>query len=179
MISILNFIFTVVFYAMRWTKLDTFAYVFLNQLIVVSNLQRPFVIVESTAWVFFIFQSSKIRVNPTGVTSFLSPFWCCLSSDRHCHTATPYCASFPWSQDELATFASSSINASSRCLASQVETKALNTHHHHRSPSSDRLTLTLYCYKRSSRSWSLSPPLNRVSIFAFFLDWAPCHRSST
>jgi hypothetical protein len=56
----------------------------LNLLIVALNLHRLFVTVESTTWIFFLFQPNKICVSPTDVVSSLFPLRCRLSSDR-CH----------------------------------------------------------------------------------------------
>jgi hypothetical protein len=67
-------------------------------------------------------------------------------------------------QDELIGFASSFGNALSRHLCSRAKTEALNPHYRCRLPSPDHSTLTLHCYKKSSQLWSLSPPLNQVSI---------------
>jgi hypothetical protein len=38
-----------------------------------------FIVAKSTAWTFFIFWSSKIRITPTSVISSLFPPWWCLS----------------------------------------------------------------------------------------------------
>jgi hypothetical protein len=100
-------------------------------------------------WIFFIFWSTKIRGGPTGVISSLSPPWCFLSSGR-CRYATAPC------QDELDVSALSSSNTLFLCLPSQAETEAFNMHHHP-TPLSTAI-------KKSSQYWSLSPPLNRVSI---------------
>jgi hypothetical protein len=115
-------------------------------------------------WIFFIFRSSKIRVSLTDIVSSLVPLRCRLSSNQRRHAAVPGHASFPLSQDELAVTASFSDNASSCRLPSRVETEILNLHHRRRPPFPDRPTLTLNYYKKSSQHWSLSPPLNRISI---------------
>jgi hypothetical protein len=129
------------------------------------NLHSSFVPAESTTWIFFIFRSSKIRVSPTGVVSSLSPPLSRLSSGRCRHATAPCHASFPLSQDELATSASSSDNALSRHLPSGTKIKAWNPHHHRRLPSPDHSRLPSFTViKRSSQPWSLSSPLNHVSI---------------
>jgi hypothetical protein len=99
-------------------------------------------------WIFFIFRSSKIRIIATGVVSSLFPLRCCLSSGQRCHATAPCHASFPWTQDVLATPASSSGNASYRRLPFQAKTELFNPHHRRRPPSPDNPTLTLYCYKK-------------------------------
>jgi hypothetical protein len=96
-------------------------------------------------WSFFIFQPSKIRVSPTGVISSLplpgatSPL---------ADVATPCHGPYPWSHDKLATFTSSSSNASYHCLPSRAEIEALNPHHRRLPPSPDSLTPTLHCCKK-------------------------------
>jgi hypothetical protein len=65
-------------------------------------------------WIFFIFWSSKIHISPIDVVSFLSPPRYRLTSGRRRHADAPCHASFPWSQDELTAFASSSGNVSPR-----------------------------------------------------------------
>jgi hypothetical protein len=135
-----------------------------KKLIFILNLHHPFVATESTAWIFFTFRPSKIRIIPTGVVSFLFPLRCCLYSSWRCHAIAPCHTYFSWTQDVLAASASSSDNASSRRLPSRAKSEAFNPHHRCWSPSPDSLTRTLYCYKKSSQHWSLSPPFNRVSI---------------
>jgi hypothetical protein len=76
-------------------------------------------------------------------------------------------------------FASSSGNASFRCLPSLAETKTLNLHHRCRPASSNRLTPTLHWYKKVIPT--LATPLTTQSClyFASSLTRAPCHRSSS
>jgi hypothetical protein len=86
-----------VFYTIRWIKID-FTYICffkINQLIVVLNLYRLFVSVESSTWIFFIFRPSKIRANPTDVVSSLFLLRCRLTSGRRRHTIVPFYALFP------------------------------------------------------------------------------------
>jgi hypothetical protein len=135
-----------------------------KKLIVALNLHHSFEEAESIALIFFIFWSSKIYVSPIGVVSSLSSPECHLSFSQRCHTSAPCRASFLLNQDELVASASSSGNASSHRLSSRAKIETLNLHHHSRSPSPDRLTPTLHYYKKLSQSWSLSLPLNRVSI---------------
>jgi hypothetical protein len=146
---------------------------------VALDLNYPFVATELTVWIFFTFWLSKTRVSSTSVISSLSPTWCCLSSSRRHHTAAPCHASFPWSQDELAASGSCSGNTLSSCLPSRAKTKPLNLHHCHRSPSLDRPTPTLYCYKNiiSTLATLLTTQLSLHS--ASSLARAPCHQSST
>jgi hypothetical protein len=80
-------------------------------------------------WIFFIFQSGKIRVNPTGVIASLSPPRCHPSSGQRRHVAAPCHAAFSWSQDEPIASASSSGNVSSHRLPSRTEFEALNPYH--------------------------------------------------
>jgi hypothetical protein len=88
-------------------------------------------------------------------------------------------ASFPWSQDELVASTSSSSKVSSCRLPSRTKIKIFNLHHHHRPPSPDRSTPTLYCNKK------VILPLNTLSTtqprlhFASSLDRALRHRRST
>jgi hypothetical protein len=88
-------------------------------------------------------------------------------------------AFFPWSQDEFATSASSSDNASSWCLPSRDETKALNLRHCHRPPSPDSLTPTLHCYKKVISILATLPTTQLRLHFAFSLARAAHHWSST
>jgi hypothetical protein len=90
-----------------------------------------------------------------------------------CHT------SFPLSQDELAASASSSGNTLSHRLPSRAETKALNLHHHLRSPSPDRSTPTLRCYKKIISTLATLPTTQPCLHFASSLAIALCHWSST
>jgi hypothetical protein len=141
---------------------------------------HPFITIELTAWIFFIFQISKIHVSPTDIIS--SPFCprCQLSCGRRCHATAPCHAFFPWSQNELIAFTSSSGNASSCRLPSQAETETLNLYHHRRSPSPDRLTHTLHCYKKFISTLVTILPTTQPRIhFASSLDRALHHRSST
>jgi hypothetical protein len=64
------------------------------------------------------------------------------------HNTAPCHASFSWSQDELTVSSLSSSNTSSHRIYPQAETKALNSHHHHRPPYPDRPTLTLHYYEK-------------------------------
>jgi hypothetical protein len=112
------------------------------------NLHHLFVATELTVWIFFIFQSNKIRVRSIDVVSSLFCPRCRFSFGWQCHDAAPCHVSFPWSQDELDAFASSSGNASSRHLPSRAKTEALNLNYHRRPPSLDSPTPTLHCYKK-------------------------------
>jgi hypothetical protein len=135
--------------------------------------------VESTAWIFFIFWPSKIRASWTSIISSLSPAWCRISSGR-CHHATAPChPSFPLNQDELDVSSSSSSNPSSCRLPSQAKTEALNPHHHNKPPSSDYPTPTLYCYKKITSTVATLPNTQSRLHFASSLTRAPCQWSST
>jgi hypothetical protein len=91
----------------------------------------------------------------------------------------PYHASFSLSQYELAIFASSSANASSRRLPSRVETEVLNSHYRLWPPSPDRPTLILYCYKKFI-STLVTLLITQLRLYFFSsLPRAPRHRSST
>jgi hypothetical protein len=129
--------------------------------------------------IFFIFWSSKICVNLTGVLFSLSPPQQCLSLGRHRHSATPCHVSFPWSQDELVASGSSTCNASSRLLPSRAKTEALNPHHWRQPSSLYRLTYTLHCYKKFISTLTTPPTTHLHLHFASSLARAPCHRSST
>jgi hypothetical protein len=151
---------------MRWTKLDLTCTCF-KKIELTHHCFKSWPSICSS-WIdcvfFFIFWPSKIRLNPTGIVSSLSPPRCRLSSAWYRHAAALCHTFFPWSQDELAASTSSSGIASSNRLLSLAEIEAFNVHHRRWPPFADRLTPTLHCYKRSSQSWSLSLPLNRVSI---------------
>jgi hypothetical protein len=101
--------------SIRWDEQNytSLAYVFLkiNWLIAALNLHRSFIPAESTAWIFFIFQPSKICVSLTDVISSIFPPRCRLSSDRYRHAAVPCHDFFPLSSDELTVSVSSSDNA--------------------------------------------------------------------
>jgi hypothetical protein len=149
MISILNFIFTVMFYVMRYINYISLIYVFLNKLITVLNIYCPFVTAESIVLIFFIFWPNKIRISPTDVVSSLFPLRCRLSFDRRRHAAASCHASLPLSQDEITTSTSSFGNASSRPLPSQAEIETLNLHHRRRLPFQTSRLPTFTVIKRS------------------------------
>jgi hypothetical protein len=129
--------------------------------------------------IFFIFWPSKIRVIPTDVVSSLFPPRCHLSSDQRRHAVTPCHTSFLLSQDDLAASASSSGNVLSHRLPSRTETEALNPHHCRRLPSSERLTLTLHCYKKIISILSTLSITRTRLYFVFSLARASHHRSPT
>jgi hypothetical protein len=110
------------------------------------------------------------RVNLTGVISSISSLRCRLSSGWRRQAATPCHTSFPSSQDELTTSASSSGDASSCRLPSRAETEVLNLHHRHWPPSS--------AIKKSSQPCH-SPHHSIVSPFYLLLARASCHQSFT
>jgi hypothetical protein len=115
----------------------------------------------------------RIRASPTGVASSLSPPRYRLSSSRCCHTAVSCHISFPLSQDELAT------SASSRRLSSRAETGALNSHHRRRPPSPDHPTHTLHYYKNVISILTTLPTTQSHLYFASSQAGASRHRSST
>jgi hypothetical protein len=129
-------------------------------------------------WIFFIFWISKIRVNPTGIVSSISPHRCHLSTDRYCHAAATCHTFFPLSQDELGVFVLSSDNASFRCLPSRAETKALNLHHHRRLPFPNLPTPTLHNCKKSISTLITLPTTQLCLHLAFSLARASHHQSS-
>jgi hypothetical protein len=116
---------------------------------------------------FLHFLSGKIYVSLTDIISSFSPPRFHLSSGQCCHTAMSCHASFSWSQDELATSASFSDNASSRHLFPRAKTKALNPHHHRWPSSPDRLTLTLHYYKKGHLN--LAHSLDHSTTSPFYL----------
>jgi hypothetical protein len=125
------------------------------------------------------FWPSKIHVSPTGIISSLSHPWCRLSSSRRRHTAAPCHASLLWSQDKLATPASSSGNAFSHRLPSRAEIKTLNSHHRHRSPSINHSTTILYCYKNVISTLTILHTTQPCLHFTLFIARAPRHWSFT
>jgi hypothetical protein len=129
-------------------------------------------------WIFFIFWSTKISVNPTCIFSSLSP-QCRLSPVRRRHTVAPCHTYFPLSQYELAASASSSDNALSHRLPSRTKTEALNLYHRCRLPSLDHPTLTLHCYKKIISNLVTLLTTQSHLHFAFYLAKASCHWSST
>jgi hypothetical protein len=147
---------------MRWTKLYLTCMCFFK-LTHYCFKYSPFI---CSSWIdrvdfFFIFWPNKIQVSPTNVVSSLFlPDVASPPTD----VAKSSHASFLWSQNKLVASASSSSNASSRRVPSRAKTKALNSYHRHRPPSSDHSTSNFHCYKKSSQSWPLFPPLNRASI---------------
>jgi hypothetical protein len=166
---------------MRWTKIDLTCICFKkNKLTYYWFKSSPSI---CTSWIdhmdFIYFWPNKIHVNPTGVVSSLSPPRCRLSFGRCCHAVTPCHASFPLSQDELAVSTSSSGNALSRRLPSQVKTEALNLHHRRRLPSSDCPTPILHCYKKIISILATLPATQPCLHFASSLSRAPHHRSAT
>jgi hypothetical protein len=80
---------------------------------------------------------------------------------------------------ELTDSASSSGNVLFHRLPSRAKTEALNPHHHHRPPSSDSLTHTLYCYKKVISTLITLFTIQPRLYFAFSQARVPHHRSST
>jgi hypothetical protein len=120
-----------------------------------------------------------IHVSSTDVVSSHSLHRCHLSSDRHHHAAVICHSSFSLNQNEFADSTSSSGNASSRYLVSRAEIEALNPHHHHRPPSSDRPTSTLYSYKKIISILITLPTTQLYLHFVSFLARASRHQSFT
>jgi hypothetical protein len=151
---------------MRWTKLDlTCIYFLKNKLTHHCFKSLPSI---CTSWIghmdFLHFLPSKIRVNPTSVISSLYSPQCWFFFGRLRHAVVLCHTSFSLSQDELTASALSSDNALSCRLPSWAKTETLNPHHRRMLPSLNRSNPTLHCYKNSSQPWSLSPPLNHISI---------------
>jgi hypothetical protein len=167
---------------MRWTKLYLICICFQKKIKLTHRCFKysPFICIS---WIdrinFLHFWPNKICVSLTSVISALCPPRCRLSFGRRHHAAALWHTSFPWSQNELVTFASSFDNASSRRLLSWAEIEALNPHHHCRPPSSDHLTLTLYCYKKVISTLTIFPITRPHLHFASSLARAPHNRSST
>jgi hypothetical protein len=124
---------------------------------------------------FLHFWYNKICVSPTDIVSSLFPLRCRLSFGRYRHATAPYHASFPLSQNELAAFASSSINALSHCLPSRAKTKALNPHHCPKLPSPNHSTLTLQCFKNIISILATLPTTQPCLHFASSLARSPRH----
>jgi hypothetical protein len=93
------------------------------------------------------------------------------------HNTAPCHASFSWSQDELTVSSLSSSNTSSHRICPQAETKALNSHHHHRPPYPDRPTLTLHYYEKIASTLPTLPTTQSCLHFASSLARAPHHQS--
>jgi hypothetical protein len=150
----------------RWTKLDLTYICFLKKIKLTHCYFKSSPSIYSN-WidsVFFIFWASKIYVSTIGVVSSLFLPRYRLSSSWRRHATAPCHTSFPWSQDELAASISSFNNSLSCRLLSWVETEALNLHHRRRPSSLNSPTPTTTAIKKSSQSWSPSPPLNWISI---------------
>jgi hypothetical protein len=130
-------------------------------------------------WIFFIFQRSKIHVNPTDIVSPLSPPRYHISSGRRRYAASPCHAYFPLSQDELTPSASSFNNALSCHLPSWAKTVTLNPHHGRRLPSPDRPNPTLHYYKKIISTLITLPITQPCLYFTSSLARAPRHRSFT
>jgi hypothetical protein len=125
--------------------------------------------------IFFIFPS-KIHVSLTDVVSSISSPWYRLSSGQRHHAITPCHASFPWSQDELGTSASSFGDVSSCHLPSRFETETLNPHHSLSSP--DSPTPILHWYRKVI-SILITLHITQPHLhFTSSLVKAPRHRSS-
>jgi hypothetical protein len=122
--------------------------------------------------IFFIFWSSKICINLTGIVSTLFPPRCCLSSGRHCHAVVPCHACFPFSQDELIASASSSSNTLSGRIPSRATPPPQAT-------LPRPLTPTLQCYKKIISNLTTLHTTQLHLHFASSLPRAPRHRSST
>jgi hypothetical protein len=151
----------------------------LNYLIIILNIHRSFVTAESTVWIFFIFQSSKICISPTNVVSSISPPQCRLSSGQRRHATVPYHTSFSLRQDELDASTSSFDNASSCCLPSRAKINVLYLHHHRRPSFLDRPTLILYCYRNVISILITLSTTQSCLYFVSSLARAPRHWSST
>jgi hypothetical protein len=151
----------------------------LNYLIIILNIHCPFVTTESTVWIFFIFQPSKICVSPTDVVSSISPPQCHLSSGQCRHATVPYHTSFPLRQDELDASTSSFDNASSYRLPSRVKINVLYLHHHRRPSFSDRPTLIFYYYRKVISILITLLTTQSCLYFVSSLARAPHHWSST
>jgi hypothetical protein len=95
----------------------------------------------------FFYFFGPVKFASTQVTSS-PPFFLPGGASPSADVTTPCHASFPWSQDELTASTSPSGNVSSHRLPSRAKIEALNLHHYRRSPSLDRPTLTLHCYKK-------------------------------
>jgi hypothetical protein len=124
------------------------------------------------------FSPIKIHVSPNDIVSSLFPSIAPPTTDV-AHVAASCHTSLPMNQDELADFASFSSNASSRRLPSQAQTETLNLHHRHRPPSPNRLTHTLYCYKKTISALATLPTTQLRLHFVSSLARAPCHQSFT
>jgi hypothetical protein len=97
------------------------------------------------------FKKIKLTYHYFKCLLFICSNWidrCHLSFCR-CHHATALCHTFfPWSQHDLAAFASSSSNTSSHRVPSRAEIEALNPYHYRWPPSLDHTTPTRHCYKK-------------------------------
>jgi hypothetical protein len=116
---------------------------------------------------------------PTSVISSLPHPQCRFSSNRRRHAAALCYTFFSLSQDELATSASSSGNTSFHRIPSQAKIEVSNPHHRHRSPSPDRPTLILHCYKNIISTLVTLLTTQPHVHFASSLAKATCHQCST
>jgi hypothetical protein len=91
----------------------------------------------------------------------------------------PYYTSFTWSQNEIDASASSSGNASSRCLHSWVETQAFNPDQRRQPLSPYRPSLTLHCNKNVISNLATLPTTQPRIHFTFSLARAARHWRST
>jgi hypothetical protein len=128
-------------------------------------------------FLYFLVQQDSCQSNWHRLLSFSSPVPPLLRSTSS-HRA-PCHVSFPLNQDKLTTSTSSSDNVLSHCLPSQAETKVLNSHHHRRPPSPDRLTPTLHYYKKILSTLVTLLTTQLRLYFASSLVRAPRHQSST
>jgi hypothetical protein len=125
--------------------------------------------------IFFIFCPSKICVSLTVVLlHFSSPVLSLLRSMSSRHHIVSH---FSLSQDELAASDSSFDNVLSYCLPFQVETEVLSSHYRRRITSLNRLTHTLYYYKKIISILVTHLTTQPRLHFASFLARAPRHQS--
>jgi hypothetical protein len=154
---------------MRWTKLDLTCTHFKknNQFIIALNIHRPFVAAESTTWIFFIFQPSKICVSP-GVVSSLSPL-CTVSPPAD--IATPPChVTLPSYGAKTSLLPLLHLPVTLCLVASSLKPKLKHWMHTTTIGHPPRTTQfsSFTVIKMSSQPWPLSSPLNRVSILPPF-----------
>jgi hypothetical protein len=113
-------------------------------------------------WIFFIFWPSKIRISPTDIVSSLFPPRCRLSSGQRCHAVT-----LPFHGAKTSSLHPFHLLVTLRPVTSHLEPKLkhwIRTIAADHPPQTTRLSPST-AIKSSSQTWSLSPPLNHVSIF--------------
>jgi hypothetical protein len=164
---------------MRWTKLDLTCICYKKIFKVTHRCFKSSSFIctdESTACIFFIFWSSKIRVSPTGVVIFLSSPRCHLSSNRCRHTMSHFLLIESRQARRLRyTFHQRFVQSPPLLSQNQsIESAPLLS-----ATLSGPSDYILHCYKNDISTLTTLPTTQSHLYFASFLARVPRHRSST